>query len=56
MPKMALSTTLLPTNHVNTPFQESVKALLWTLLVTLLVPFNESLQLGKELLNWVQIW
>jgi hypothetical protein len=51
MPKMASGTALVFANHINTPFQESVKALIGIVRIDLLVAFNESFQLGKLFLN-----
>jgi hypothetical protein len=49
MSEMASSTALVSAHHINTPFQESVKALLPIVLVDLPVPFGESFQFGEEL-------
>jgi hypothetical protein len=51
MPKMASSTTLVSASHINTPFQESIKALPWIILIKLPVPFDKGFQFSEELLN-----
>ena len=51
MPKMASSTAVVFANHINTSFQENVKALIGIVRIDLLVAFNESFQLGKLFLN-----